>query len=109
MIVEGERAHLLAGGVVLLVALQDLLVALPDSRADEGGLGRVFVGLHEAGDVGAVPGIHLCSGWQRESQPRRCGLRGCASVQRDTSEARCHERAVSFRASGSLNYAISLQ
>lgn len=53
---EGERAHLLGGGIGLCVALEDGTVAFAQRGADEGGFRRVFIDLHEGGNVGAVPG-----------------------------------------------------
>src|SRR3954453_11285817 len=56
---ERERAHLFAGGVVLLVTLQDLFVAFANTLPNEGCLRRLLVSLHELLDVPAVPCLGL--------------------------------------------------
>src|SRR3569833_2314761 len=56
---KGQRSHLLARSVALLVALKNRLVSLSELLPDESGVGRVFIGLHESREVGAVPGLGL--------------------------------------------------
>src|SRR6266568_6921002 len=58
-VVERQRTHLFAVAVSHLISLTDGLKSLAQSEADEGGVGRVFVSLHEAGDVSAVPCVSL--------------------------------------------------
>ena len=53
---ESQRAHLRPGGVGLLVPVEDRLKSFAHgASANERGFGRVFVSLHERGDVAAVP------------------------------------------------------
>ncbi len=54
-IVEGQGPHLRGVRVGLLIALEDRPESLADGGADEGGVGGIFVALHEGGDVRGVP------------------------------------------------------